>query len=107
MSLVFYIEIKPVSYFLLNIRIYLFAHQYFSMMDQSISFIIGSLFICLLVMPISSNKYGYSWTLAKSGTLTCIPSLLSAVKQRFNAWMFLFRGPSMIQEAYEKVIVFL
>ncbi|KAK1254766.1 hypothetical protein MKX08_008761 [Trichoderma sp. CBMAI-0020] len=31
-----------------------------------------------------------------------MPSLFSAVKQRFDAWMFLFRGPSMIQEAYEK-----
>lgn len=76
-------------------------------MDQLISFIFGSFVVCLFFMPASSNKYGYSWNSAKSGTLAYIPSLFAAVKQRFDAWMFLFRGPSMIQEAYEKVAVFL
>ncbi|KAK4071690.1 uncharacterized protein Triagg1_5928 [Trichoderma aggressivum f. europaeum] len=28
--------------------------------------------------------------------------LLSAAKKRINAWLFLFRGPSMIQEEYDK-----
>lgn len=76
-------------------------------MDQLTSIIFGSFVICLLFMPVSPKKYGYSWSSAKSGTLAYMPALFSAVKQRFDAWMFLFRGPSMIQEAYEKVIVLL
>ncbi|KAL7927017.1 cytochrome P450 [Trichoderma austrokoningii] len=71
-------------------------------MDQLLSFIFASLFIGFLCMPMPVKKNGYSWSSVKSGTLTCMSSVISAINERFNAWMFLFRGPSMIQEAYKK-----
>jgi hypothetical protein len=72
-------------------------------MDQLLLFIFGGFLFCLFFIILLPKKYSYICNLVKSSTWPCVSSLLSLARKRFNAWLFLIRGPTMIQEAYEKV----
>lgn len=72
-------------------------------MDQAFYTALSCLFLGLLLAPSIFTRHGARRDMDKSLTWRFMQGLLSAAKKRINAWLFLFRGPSMIQEEYEKV----
>ena len=72
-------------------------------MDQVIYAVFSCSALWLLIVPFRSPEHAASPIMSKLSAWLFTSSLLSSVQKRIDAWLFLLRGPDMIQADYEEV----